>query len=63
MAKRLFTAIVFMKDINEQPRKYRNISNLNNFRLFVDKINGSYYNLYDKTTKLFVERIYIKKGQ
>ena len=63
MAKRLYTAIVFMKDINEQPRKYRNISNLNNFRLFVDKINGSYYNLYDKTTKLFVERIYIKKGQ
>jgi len=63
MAKRLFTAIVFMIDKNDQPRKYRNISNLNNFRLFVDKINGSYYNLYDKTTKLFVERIYIKKGQ
>ena len=63
MAKKLFTAIVFMQDINEQPRKYRNIANLNLFRLFVESINGSYYNLYDKRTKLFVERIYIKKGQ
>lgn len=63
MALRLFTAIVFMQDINEQPKKYRNISNLNSFRLFAEKINANYYNLYDKTTKLFVERIYIKKGQ
>jgi len=63
MAKKLFTAIVFMQDINDQPRKYRNIANLNSFRLFAESINGSYYNLYDKSTKLFVERIYIKKGQ
>ena len=63
MSKRLFTAIVFMQDINEQPRKYRNIANLNSFRLFCETINASYYNLYDKTTKFFVERIYIKKGQ
>ena len=63
MAKKLFTAIVFMQDINDHPRKYRNIANLNSFRLFVESINGSYYNLYDKSTKLFVERIYIKKGQ
>ena len=62
MAKRLFTAIVFMQDINQHARKYRNISNLNSFKLFVESIGGSYYNLYDKTTKLFVERIYIKKG-
>lgn len=61
MAKKLFTAIVFMN--SPQPaRKYRNISNLNSFRLFAQSINAAYYNLYDKTTKLFVERIYIKKG-
>jgi hypothetical protein len=63
MPLKLFTAIVFMQDINEQPKKYRNISNLNSFRLFAEKINANYYNLYDKTTKLFVERIYIKKGE
>lgn len=63
MAKKLYTAIVFMEDAQQQPRKYRNIANLNSFRIFVESIAGSYYNLYDKTTKLFVERIYIKKGQ
>ena len=63
MAKKLFTAIVFMQDNKEQPRKYRNIANLNSFRLFADSINAAYYNLYDKTTKIFVERIYIKKGE
>lgn len=62
MAKRLYTAIVFMN--SPQPiRKYRNIANLNSFRLFAQSINAAYYNLYDKSTKLFVERIYIKKGQ
>jgi len=63
MAKKLFTAIVFMQDANDQPRKYRNISNLNTFRLFAESINANYYNLYDKATKFFVERIYIKKGE
>jgi len=61
MAKMLFTAIVFLDD--SQPRKYRNISNLNSFRLFCEKIKANYYNLYDKRTRLFVERIYIKKGE
>jgi hypothetical protein len=63
MAKRLYTAIVFMKDINKQPRKYRNISNINTFYTFCEKIGSNYFNVYDKTTKLFVERIYIKKGE
>ena len=63
MPKKLYTAIVFMQDAKEQPRKYRNIANLNSFRLFAESISGSYYNLYDKSTKLFVERIYIKKGE
>jgi hypothetical protein len=63
MPKKLFTAIVFMEDAQQQPKKYRNIANLNSFRTFAESISGSYYNLYDKSTKLFVERIYIKKGQ
>jgi hypothetical protein len=62
MPKIIFTAIVFMNDTDQQPRKYRNIANLNSFRQFAEKINAKYYNLYDKSTKLFVHRIYIKKG-
>ena len=62
MAKNLYSAIVFWKD-NVQPiRKYRNISNINNFINFARSINAEYFNLYEKTTRLYVERIYIKKG-
>jgi hypothetical protein len=60
MAKKLYSAIVFMKD-NTPIRKYRNISNINSFYNFCNTINADYFNMYDKTTKLFVERIYIKK--
>ena len=62
MAKKLYTAIVFMADPLDTPRKYRNISNINSFYNFCIKINAVYFNTYDKSTKLFVERIYIKKG-
>jgi HD superfamily phosphohydrolase YqeK len=62
MAKKLYTAIVFMADPVENTRKYRNISNINSFYNFCVKINAAYFNTYDKSTKLFVERIYIKKG-
>jgi hypothetical protein len=62
MAKNLYSAIVFWKD-NVQPiRKYRNISNINNFINFARSLNAEYFNLYEKTTRLYVERIYIKKG-
>ena len=62
MAKNLYSAIVFWKD-NVQPiRKYRNISNINNFINFARSIDAEYFNLYEKTTRLYVERIYIKKG-
>jgi hypothetical protein len=60
MAKKLYSAIVFMKD-STPIRKYRNISNINSFYNFCSTINADYFNMYDKTTKLFVERIYIKK--
>jgi hypothetical protein len=62
MAKNLYSAIVFWKD-NVQPiRKYRNISNINNFINFARTLDAEYFNLYEKTTRLYVERIYIKKG-
>ena len=61
MPKPIFTAIVFMLD-QSAPRKYRNISNVMNFIKFADSIKADYINLYDKPTKIFVQRIYIKKG-
>ena len=61
MAQKLYTAIVFMLD-GLPPRKYRNINNIPNFLNFCTKNNASYINLYDKASKLFVGRIYIKKG-
>jgi len=60
MAKKLFTAIVFFKD-NQPVRKYRNISNINSFYNFCAGLGAEYFNLYEKTTRLFAERIYIKK--
>jgi len=62
MAKKLYSAIVFFKDNIQPIRKYRNISNINNFINFARLIDAEYFNLYEKDTKLYVERIYIKKG-
>jgi len=62
MAKKLYSAIVFWKDNSQSIRKYRNISNINNFINFARSIDAEYFNLYEKTTRLYVERIYIKKG-
>lgn len=62
MAKTIYRAIVFMQDPNKPVRKYRNAYNDIKFYNFCKSINAAYYNLYDKSTKLFVERIYIKKG-
>lgn len=60
MAKKYYTAIVFMLD-HSQPRKYHNIDIDASFSFFL-RIGAEYVNLYDKTTKLFVKRIDIKKG-
>jgi hypothetical protein len=62
MAKNLYSAIVFWKDNIQPIRKYRNISNISNFTNFAKSLNAEYFNLYEKTTRLYVERIYIKKG-
>jgi len=61
MAKNLYTAIVFMLD-NTPARKYRNISNLERFASWCESINAKYVNFYDKQTKAYYKRIYIKKG-
>jgi len=62
MAKKLYTDIVFMLD-NTPARKYRNISNINSFINFARSINADYINLYEKASRKFQERIYIKKGE
>jgi hypothetical protein len=62
MAKNLYSAIVFWKDNRQPIRKYRNISNINNFINFARSLDAEYFNLYEKTTRLYVERVYIKKG-
>ena len=62
MAKKLYSAIVFWDNKATPVRKYRNISNISNFTNFARTLDAEYFNLYDKTTKLYVERIYIKKG-
>lgn len=62
MAKKLYSAIVFWKDNIQPVRNYHNISSINNFIVFAKSLNAEYFNLYEKTTRLYVERIYIKKG-
>ena len=62
MAKNLYIAIVFWENKTIPVRKYRNISNISNFTNFARSINAEYFNLYEKDTRLYVERIYIKKG-
>ena len=61
MAKILYSALVFMAN-NTPIRKYRNISNINNFTNFARSIDADYFNLYEKITRKFYQRIYIKKG-
>ena len=63
MAKNIYNAIVFWKDKAVPVRKYRNISNLSSFTNFAKSINAYYFNLYNSSSKLYVERIYIKKGE
>jgi hypothetical protein len=53
----LYTAIIFYKpDTGITPRKYRNISNIENFAKFAIKSGGWYMNLYFKKNKKFAIR-------
>lgn len=60
MNKPTFTAIIFFSD--RSPAKYRNLQNLNSFKKFVLSRYASamYYNLYDKKTKAYFGREYLK---
>lgn len=55
---KLYTCILFC--IDNQVKKYRNINNLERFNDFAKNINGNYFNVYDKKTKLFIQQIKCK---
>lgn len=57
MGQKLFTGIIFFKD-GQTPRKYRNISNLENLAKFGLKIGAWYVNLYCKSSGKFDRRVY-----
>jgi hypothetical protein len=63
MTKPIFTAIIFKAD--KTPAKYRNITNVQKFKMFVlDRFPSALYiNLYNKQTKQFAERIYLQDQQ
>lgn len=57
---KLYTAIIFFKpDTGIQPRKYRNINNIENMLKFALKSGGWYVNLYNKIDKKFERREYL----
>ena len=57
---KLYTAIIFFKpDTGIKPRKYRNVSNINNLLKFALKSGAWYVNLYNKKTKEFEVREYL----
>jgi hypothetical protein len=58
--KKKYTAIVFFKDKNIAPFKYRNVDNFISFESYINKNlqNLNYINYYDKETKLYFTRKY-----
>ena len=55
-----YTAIIFFNaEKNEQPRKYININNIDNFKRFAANLGARYINLYDRTTKQYKGRHYL----
>lgn len=61
MSKKIFTAIAFFpKGIANDPCKYRNISNPENFVKFAKKSGFAYINWYDKETRKFEKREYLQ---
>ena len=60
---KLYTGIIFFKpEQGKTPRKYRNISNLQNFLKFASKSCGWYVNLYDKQSAKFEGREYLTEA-
>jgi hypothetical protein len=60
MSKQLFTVIVFFRpETGIKPRKYRNVSNVENMAKFALKSGAWYMNLYDKIEGKFSTRVYV----
>lgn len=58
-----YTAIVFFKpETGISPRKYRNISNVENFLKFALKSDGWYVNLYFKENRKFAYRKFVTEA-
>jgi len=58
-----YTCIIFFQpEAGIKPRKYRNVNCLLRFEKFVTRMGGKYYNVYNKSTRGFIERVYIKKA-
>lgn len=61
LMKNIYSAIVFFEpELNIPPRKYRNITNLDSFADFCRNSGAKYINVYEKRTKLFYCRIWLK---
>jgi hypothetical protein len=58
--KKLFSATLFFTPGDKRARKYRNISNVQNFIVFASKINCWYINWYDQKSGKFENRQYFK---
>lgn len=55
-----YTAIVFFQDQETKPRKYRNITRLENFLNFARKSGATYVNLYSTKDRKFEARKWLK---
>ena len=54
----LYTCIVFFDHESfKQPHKYRNVNNLEKFKLFAFQKGAVYFNVYSKKTREFIKRI------
>lgn len=59
--KQIYNAIVFFQpDQQKKPRKYRNISHLENFAKFAQKEGAWYMNLYFAKSAKFSHRTYLR---
>jgi hypothetical protein len=57
-----YNAIVFFKPEKlMKPRKYHNISKVDNFSIFCLTAGAWYINFYNSKTKEFIKRIYINE--
>lgn len=59
--KNIYSAIVFFEpELNISPRKYRKVTNLDSFADFCRISGAKYINVYEKPTKRFYCRIWLK---